>query len=122
MMDELIIPMENVGEISDGYHTFNELYDHRCHLFIALMRSNPGISWRANLHSDGTMFPDCFVAGMDLPTGTVSYHLPLWMWKMLDGCGMVTTGRAPEWDGHIPADVIKRLAKWFEGEQKRYGV
>ena len=115
-MDKLTIPMKNVGEVGDGYHTFNELYDHRCHLFIALMRSNPGLSWRANNHSDGTMFSDWFVAGMDLPTGAITYHLPLWMWKMLDGCGMVTVNKAPEWDGHTPADVINRLADWFEHE------
>ena len=118
MTDKLIIPIKNISEISDGYHTFGELYDHRCHLFIALMRSNPGLSWRANNHANGTMFSDWFVAGMDLPTGAITYHLPLWMWKMLDGCGMVTVNLAPEWDGHTPADVIRRLADWFEHETR----
>ena len=114
-MEKLIIPMENVGDVSDGYHTFSELYDHRCHLFIALMRSNPKISWRANNHGDGTMFPGWFIAGMDLPTGQISYHLPLWMWEMLDGCSVATTNKAPEWDGHTPSDVVKRLAaQWFK--------
>ena len=104
----------NIGETSDGYHTFNELYDHRCHLFIALMRSNPKISWRANNHRDGTMYPEWFIAGMDLPKGQISYHLPQWMWEMLDGVGIVTANLAPTWDGHTPADVIKRLAHWFK--------
>ena len=116
-MDKLIIPIEKVGEVSDGYHTFDELYDHRCHLFIALMRSNSSISWRANNHEDGTMYQGWFVAGMNLPTGTISYHLPSWMWKMLDGCGMGTVNNAPAWDGHTPEDVIKRLALWLEGEK-----
>ena len=120
-MEKLIIPMENVGNVSDGYHTFSELYDHRCHLFIALMRSNPKISWRANNHEDGTMFPGWFIAGMDLPTGSIvpsagqiSYHLPLWMWEMLDNCGIATTNKASEWDGHTPEDVVGRLAQWFK--------
>ena len=120
-MEKLIIPMENVGNVSDGYHTFSELYDHRCHLFIALMRSNPKISWRANNHSDGTMFLGWFIAGMDLPTGSavpsagqISYHLPSWTWEMLDNCDIATTNKAPEWDGHTSEDVVRRLAQWFK--------
>lgn len=116
-MDKLIIPIEKVGEVSDGYHTFDELYDHRCHLFIALMRSNPEISWRANNHEDGTMFNGWFIVGMDLPAGTISYHLPSWMWNLLDGRGVKTTTNAPAWDGHTPEDVVKRLSSWFEGEE-----
>lgn len=29
---------KDAGEVSDGYHTFNELYDHRIKLFITLCR------------------------------------------------------------------------------------
>ena len=106
---------ENKGEVSDGYHTFNELYEHRNHLFVALMRSNPTISWRANNHEDGTMYDNWFVAGMHLPTGAdISYHLPSWMWEMLDGVGITTTNKAGKWDGHTPNDVVARLAKWFK--------
>ena len=100
-MGELVIP------------TFNELYDHRCHLFIALMRSNSEISWRAKNHEDGDMSPSWFVAGMHLPTGDISYHLPSWMWGMLDNAGIKTTKLAPKWDGHAAKDVIERLVQWF---------
>ncbi len=103
------------GNISDGYHTFNELYDHRCHLFVALMRSHPKLSWRAYENSDGSSNGDWFIAGMRLPTGDISYHLPLWMWEMLHMLdGIKTLQRAPEWDGHTSADVVKRLAAWFQ--------
>lgn len=101
-------------KVSDGFHTVSELYNHRCHLFVALMRSNPTISWRAKLHHDGTSFGDWFIAGMDLPTGAITYHLPLWMWDMLDGRAIKTMDRAPEWDGHTPDDVVKRLAEWSQ--------
>jgi hypothetical protein len=104
--------MSEKGQVSDGYHTFDELYDHRCHLFIALMRSNPGLSWRSKLHSDGTGYPSWFIAGMRLVSGDITYHLPLWMWSMLDG--ITTHDRAPEWDGHTAADVLKRLREWNE--------
>ncbi|MBK8191572.1 MAG: hypothetical protein IPK79_14130 [Vampirovibrionales bacterium] len=102
----------DAGKVSDGYHTFDELYDHRCHLFAALMRSNPDISWRANNHEDGTMFDGWFVAGMHLPNGDISYHLPVSMWTLLDGKGIATVNKGPKWDGHTAADTVKRLAEW----------
>lgn len=114
--DLVVVERKKTGDISDGYHTFDELYNHRCHLFVALMRSNPAISWRANNHDDGSNYPSWFVAGMHLPTGDISYHLPQWMWTMLDGKGIATTNKAPKWDGHTAEDVIKRLAKWCEGK------
>lgn len=102
----------NTGEISDGYHTFDELYAHRCLLFVNLMRSNPKDSWRANNHHDGSGLDGWFIAGMNLPTGSVSYHLPVKMWTLLDGKGITTTNRAPEWDGHTSQDVVDRLSAW----------
>lgn len=110
-MGKIIVECDS-GEVSDGYHTFNELYDHRCHLFVALMCSNPEISWRANSHEDGTMYEGWFIAGMHLPTGDISYHLPVDMWELLDGKGVETTNKAPKWDGHTPADVVKVLNDW----------
>ena len=97
------------GDTSDGYHTFNELYEHRIALFIALMKSHPKISWRANNHEDGTMFNGWFIAGMHLSSGDISYHLPINKWELLDNTGIATTNKAPKWDGHTPQDVIKRL-------------
>ena len=105
--------MENAiinGETSDGYHTFNELYDHRCHLFAALMLSHVGISWKSKLHADGSVYEGWFICGMHLPTGDISYHLPESMWEQLDG--ITTQQFAPEWDGHTSADVVKRLSGW----------
>jgi len=112
----LTIPNVETGGISDGFHTFDELYDHRCSLFVALMRSNPGISWRARLHHDGTGFPGWFLAGMQLPTGQVSYHLPIELWHLLDRSHIGTYEIAPEWDGHSPQDVVVRLKQWTSQE------
>ena len=100
-----------LGKVSDGFHTFDELYAHRAHLFVAFMRSNPEISWRANNHDDGIMYDGWFIAGMHLATGDISYHLPLDMWILLDG--IATTLRAPKWDGHSSEDVLKRLKSWI---------
>lgn len=106
--------MEDKGKISDGYHTFDELYEHRHALFIALMRSHPKISWRANNNSDGTSYSGWFVAGMHLPSGDISYHLPSDMWTRLDNHGIATSNIAPEFDGHTPSDVVERLKMFLE--------
>jgi len=100
------------GETSDGYHTFSELYDHRHALFIALMRTHSAISWRANNHDDGSNYKGYFVAGMHLPTGDISYHLPNDLWTQLDNTGIATSNLAPKWDGHTSNDVVSRLIKW----------
>lgn len=107
------------GEISDGYHTFNELYAHRSALFIALMRQLPGMSWRSRLQDDGTSFPGWFLAGMGLPTGMISYHLADQYWAELDDSGIYTFPSAPKWDGHMPKDVVTRLLKWRKPDKVR---
>lgn len=54
------------GETSDGYHTFNELYDHRIALFMALCASVPWTPpckpWRSKKHSDGSSIEGWFVS------------------------------------------------------------
>ena len=101
--------MVDVGDTSDGYHTFNELYEHRHALFIALVISHPDISWRSKKHHDGTSMEGWFICGMRLPTGDISYHLPMSKWEDLDTSGIDTLDVGVEWDGHTSADVVKRL-------------
>lgn len=99
------------GATSDGYHTFDELYDHRIALFIALITTTDLYSWRSFKHDDGSKYDGWFIAGIDLPTGTISYHLPEKYWDRLTGyCEPLD--KAPKWDGHTPADVVERLNKW----------
>lgn len=102
----------DVGSISDGYHTFDELYAHRCTLFAALMKFNNELSWKSELHFDGSQFEGWFIAGMNLPDGMVTYHLPMNpFWDKLNF--IQTLDNAPEWDGHTSEDVIKRIVSWL---------
>ena len=110
-MEKVIIPCSSVGEISDGYHTFNELYEHRHSLMCALMVSHPTRSWKSKLHDDGTMFDDFFIVGMKLPGGDITYHLPERYWEYLDS--IETLEKAPPWDGHTSGDVLTRLAQFI---------
>jgi hypothetical protein len=105
---------DNPGEVSDGYHTFNELYEHRCVLFIALLKCEARTGWISKLHHDGSSFDGWFVAGLRLPTGNVTYHLPNSMWETAVAANVWVRDRAPEWDGHTSADVVTRLREWIE--------
>ncbi len=109
MSDRTLTLPCDVSGVSDGYHTFKELYEHRIRLFVALMRSHPGLSWRAREHDDGSAFDGWFIAGMCLPSGDITYHLPNRMWSVLDDGGIKTLTRAPRWDGHDSDDVLFRL-------------
>lgn len=104
------------GETSDGYHSFNELYEHRHALFFALMLSNGDErkAWMSKLHDDGSSFDGWFIAGMGLSTGLITYHLPMRLWDRFASAGFDVLEKAPKWDGHTSNDVINRLytADW----------
>lgn len=118
-MNALNLPCK-VGEVSDGYHTFDELYEHRHALFIALMMAHSKNSWRSWQHDDGTCLTGWFIAGVKLPTGqTITYHLPERLWPLLDYVACTTETRAPKWDGHTSKDVIERL---YDVVRKRSNV
>lgn len=105
--------------ISDGYHTFGELYDHRIALFIALAsfadildkeyyRGGQYEVWRSARHSDGTSWDGWFLLGINKDKGEqITYHLPMSKWEE---CNFAETlYMAPEFDGHASADVLERL-------------
>lgn len=96
-----------VGEFSDGYHTFDELYYHRMMLFLVICHTYKEQSWKSMLHSDGTMFDGSFIVGVTTPEGQYSYHYReedyhLFKVKELDF--------APEYDGHQPKDITRLLS------------
>ena len=55
------LPDNEKSQISDGYHTFNELYEHRCVLWICLLNTLNSINldsylkiFKTQKHHDGT--------------------------------------------------------------------
>jgi hypothetical protein len=106
------------GKISDGYHTFDELYAHRSVLMASLMASHPFLSWYSLRHHDDTTQPGYFIVGMNLPTGQISYHLRLDPWlPIIRGMRAVKEyEKAPEWDGHTSDMVVARIAAWISGK------
>lgn len=101
------INSDNIGEFSDGYHTFNELYHHRAILFAVICNQFKNLAWKSKLHSDETMYEDMFIVGINTPQGTATYHYNIEpYWDMFD---IKELPKAPEWDGHTPDDAIKRI-------------
>lgn len=97
---------ESMGEVSDGYHTFNELYAHRTALFAAICNHMPQIAWKSKKHSDGTMFDGMFIAGINTCNGQITYHCDMKYWLIFRIKELDT---APEFDGHTSDDVLRRL-------------
>jgi hypothetical protein len=109
----LVIPCPT-GQVSDGFHTFDELYLHRCILFFAVQKAYRELAWCSKLHSDGTMFDGWFVCGLDLPDGQVTYHMPNKLWELATNCASVLD-KAPLFDGHTSDDVLARITSCIKG-------
>lgn len=108
-MNTLQIPCKG-GEISDGFHTFDELYEHRTMLYIALLASNKNYSWISKRHCDDSQWENWFVAGLRLRTGEdITYHIHDKYWDLCKNSGVTILDKAPKWDGHTSADVLTRL-------------
>ena len=96
------------GQVSDGYHTFDELYAHRVRLFSTLMRAHPDKSWWSFRHHDGSAWDGWIIAGIDTPAGTATYHLPVSEIDFFsEDIRQLEKGK--EWDGHTADDVLERL-------------
>lgn len=108
--------MANKGEISDGYHTFNELYYHRMVLFSVICNQNKDLAWKSKLHSDGTMFDDYFIVGIVTKEGNFTYHYHIDHWGMFD---VEEFNLAPEWDGHEAKDITRLLSLNASTDQER---
>lgn len=93
-----------IGQLSDGYHSFDELYAHRMNLFAVICRQNRLNAWKSKLHDDGTMYPNYFIVGINTPSGPFTYHYRMDSWDLFD---IKELERAPEWDGHTSADITR---------------
>lgn len=107
---------ENIGEFSDGYHTFNELYHHRAVLFSVICNMFPEKAWKSKLHDTGDMYDGMFIVGIETEQGQATYHYdiePYWdMFKVKE------LEKAPKYDGHTPSDAIERIGKLKQSEGK----
>lgn len=106
-INQMIEELDYKGEISDGSHTFSELYYHRMILFSVICNTHKDKAWKSLLHHDGTMYDDYFIVGINTPKGQYSYHYHVDHWFKFD---VEVLKKAPEWDGHQPKDITRLLS------------
>ena len=113
----------DMGEVSDGYHTFNELYEYRMLYNAALFNefAKQGLYdvHKSRKHSDGEYpFGDSnwFIVMAELPTGQISNHYEMKDW---DKFQIPEKPLANKWDEHSPRDVAERLTN-FTTPKKKY--
>lgn len=109
------------GETSDGYHTFNELYEFRklynAALFSHWAQHDPYTEFFGTVHKSWRHYDgeECFGGGWfivmaTLPTGQISNHYEATDWDLFK---VPERDRADEWDGHTAQDVADRLTAFL---------
>ena len=101
--------VDDISDLSDGYHTFKQLYYQRMILFATLVKQNRDKAWKSFKHSDGELCfgGGWFIVGVDTPQGSYTYHYEKKYWDMFD-CKELQCGK--EWDGHTEEDVTRLLS------------
>lgn len=105
-MDKITIEVSDLSKVSDGYHTIEELYDHRCVLWINLcLLINERQSYKCYLVKDH--YSGWFLLGMETHAGQISYHCPNKFLVYVEG----KIEERPDiiFDGHTSQDVLHRL-------------
>lgn len=111
-MGNLVIPGD-VSEVSDGYHSFAELYRHRIALWINVCLAHRECAFRSEKNADGSQWEGWFILGLDHPRfGQMTYHLPD---SYRDCCDFAPWKvRNYDYDGHTSEDVYQRLLEMAE--------
>lgn len=106
------VPKDDIENISDGFHTFKELYRFRLLYNAALFNELAKLAdykvYKSTHHHAGDI---CFGGGWfivmaTLPSGQISNHYEMKYWDLFK-CREVD--RADEWDGHTANDVCDRI-------------
>ena len=102
----------DTGNISDGYHTFNELYHHRAILTAVIVHQNKSRCWKSMKHHDGTMYDGMFIVGINTPEGMATYHYDVDPYWFIFDCKELP--KAPPFDGHTSSDAINRIGSFLK--------
>lgn len=103
------VPSTGIGDMSDGYHTFNQLYYQRMMLFATIVKQNRDRAWKSLRHEDGELCfgGGWFIVGIDTPEGSYTYHYEDNYFSLFD---CVELERGKHWDGHTEDDVTRLLS------------
>ena len=98
-----------IDDLSDGFHTFRQLYYQRMMLFATIVRQNKDKAWKSLRHEDGELCfgGGWFIVGIDTPEGSYTYHYEDNYYSLFD-CEELERGK--HWDGHTEKDVTRLLS------------
>ena len=98
-----------IDDLSDGFHTFRQLYYQRMMLFVTIVKQNKDKAWKSLRHEDGELCfgGGWFIVGVDTPEGSYTYHYEDGFYSLFD-CEELEY--AKHWDGHTEKDVTRLLS------------
>ena len=101
--------VDEIDDVSDGFHTFRQLYYQRMILFAAIVKQNKDKAWKSLRHEDGELCfgGGWFIVGIDTPEGSFTYHYEDNYFSLFD-CEELECGK--HWDGHTEKDVTRLLS------------
>lgn len=106
---------DDLDGISDGFHTFRELYRYRLLYNVAflneLAKSGAVEMCKSLRHNDGEKVfgGDWFIVMVNLPTGQISNHYHISYWDLFK---IPEKDKAFPWDGHTAEEAADRLEKY----------
>lgn len=101
--------VKEIDDLSDGFHTFRQLYYQRMMLFATIVKQNRDKAWKSLRHEDGELCfgGGWFIVGIDTPEGSYTYHYEDNYFSLFD-CEELEYGK--HWDGHTEKDVTRLLS------------
>ena len=101
--------VDDIDDVSDGFHTFRQLYYQRMVLFATIVKQNRGRAWKSLRHEDGEFCfgGGWFIVGIDTSEGSYTYHYENNYFSLFD-CEELECGK--HWDGHTEKDVTRLLS------------
>ena len=101
--------VKEIDDLSDGFHTFRQLYYQRMMLFATIVKQNRDKAWKSLRHEDGELCfgGGWFIVGIDTPEGSYTYHYEDNYYSLFD-CEELRC--AKHWDGHTEKDVARLLS------------
>lgn len=104
-----IAGVSDIEDLSDGFHTFRQLYYQRMVLFATIVKQNKDRAWKSLRHEDGELCfgGGWFIVGIDTPEGSYTYHYEDNYFSLFD-CKELE--RSKHWDGHTEIDVTRLLS------------
>ncbi len=97
------------GEISDGYHTFDELYDHRCLLYLTWLVQEQRLGSERRVYFVRNHYPNWDLLVAYINDEQVSYHIRIYYRDILEKHFKEVDEKEHEFDGYTPEDVADRL-------------